>query len=232
MAQHGVKVSTKFHPECQHKFVQYREEDLSIGFPVVALNGLIFHSFMTVFVKKLLDKQPDLYIIKLTAMVRSKSKQPQEAKVRTLREQGALHPRPEVVQDEAFLSHEFFDARDLVQVRYEMLRGHRVDERPVTEVSASFGVSRQAFYKTKTAFEEQGISGLLPRPRGPKRAHKCTEEILDFVDEWRSSPPLNAAGSVLQAIEQRFGVTINPRSIERALGRRKKKRPRGPEARK
>jgi transposase len=230
MAQQGVEVSTKFHPECQHKFVQYRDRDLSIVSLVVAPERPNFHVFITVFAKKSLDKQPDLYIITLTVMVRSKSKQPEEAKVTALREQGALHPRPEVVEDEAFLSHEFFDARDLVQARYEMLRRHRVDERPVTEVAPCFGVSRQAFYKTKTAFEGQGIPGLLPRRRGPKAAHKCTEEILDFVDEWRSSPPPDAAGSVVEAIEQRFAVTINPRSIERALARRKKKRPTKPEA--
>ena len=82
-------------------------------------------------------------------------------------------------------------------------------------VAAAFGVSRQAFYTTETAFEQMGISGLLPRRRGPKRAHKCTDEVLDFVEQWRaaSSPEKD----VTEAIQKRFGVSINPRSIERAL---------------
>jgi len=148
--------------------------------------------------------------------------QPADVKTQVLRQQGALHPHPEAVQDEVFRRGEFFDRRDLVQVRYEMLRRHQVDGQAVTEVSASFGVSRQAFYTTSAAFKNMGVSGLLPRRRGPKRAHKCTDEILDYVAQWRSDSP--AAEDVTKAIQKRFGVSINPRSIERALMRRKKKR--------
>jgi transposase len=145
-----------------------------------------------------------------------------DAKTEALRRQGALHPHPDTVHDEAFRQGEFFDPRDLVQVRYEMLRHHQVDGQAVTEVAVAFGVSRQAFYTAEAAFAEMGISGLLPRRRGPKRAHKCTDEILDFVEQWRADSP--AEKDVTEAIQKRFGVSINPRSIERALTRRKKKR--------
>jgi transposase len=162
-----------------------------------------------------------MYIITLTHMKRSNPNRVVDGKTEALRQQGALHPNPEAVQDEAFRRGEFFDPRDQVQVRYEMLRRHRVDGQAVTEVSAAFGVSRQAFYTTETAFEGKGISGLLPRRRGPKRAHKCTEEILDFVEQLRTD---SAEEDVTKAIRKRFGVSINPRSVERALVRRKKKR--------
>ena len=164
-------------------------------------------------------------IIRLTHMKRSEARKTShavDAKAEALRRQGALHPNPETVHDEAFRQGEFFDARDLVQVRYEMLRRHQVDGRAVTEVAVAFGVSRQAFYTTEAAFEQTGISGLLPRRRGPKRAHKCTEEVLDFVEQWRAASPTEK--EVAEAIQKRFGVSINPRSIERALTRRKKKR--------
>jgi len=151
----------------------------------------------------------------------SKPAKPEDGKNEALRQQGALHPNPEAVQDEAFRQAGFFDPRDVVQVRYEMLRRRQVDGRAVTEVSAAFGVSRQAFYTTEAAFEDMGISGLLPRRRGPKRAHKCTDEILDFVEQWRAD---SSGGDVSKAVRKRFGVSINPRSIERALTRRKKKR--------
>jgi transposase len=167
----------------------------------------------------------NMYIIILTQhMTRPKSPQYDDPKVAALRDQGALHPHPEAVKDEAFRSHEFFDPCDLVQVRYEMLRRHRVDGRPVTEVADTFGVSRQAFYKTDSAFKTQGAPGLLPRRRGPKRAHKCTDEILDFVEQWRGTESTEVREPVVEAVQSRFGVTINPRSIERALARRKKKR--------
>ena len=152
----------------------------------------------------------------------SKTSRAVDAKAEALRRQGALHPHPDSVRDEAFRQGEFFDSRDLVQVRYEMLRRHQVDGQAVTEAAVAFGVSRQAFYTAEAAFEERGISGLLPRRRGPKRAHKCTDEVLDFVEQWRATSPTE--NDVMEAIRKRFGVSINPRSIERALARRKKKR--------
>jgi transposase len=165
------------------------------------------------------------YLIIVTVMAKRTPLSPSEdAKAAALRAAGALHRCPEAVQDETFSSHEFFDQRDLVQVRYEMLRLHRVDGRPVTQIARSFGTSRQAFYKAAAAFESKGIPGLLPHKRGPKRAHKCTDEVLDFVEEWRRSPPPEGGESVAEAVERRFGVSIHPRSIDRALARRKKKR--------
>ena len=115
-----------------------------------------------------------------------------------------------------------FDPRDLVQIRYEMLRRNRVEGKAVTEVASTFGTSRQAFYKSSSAFEAQGVSGLLPKRRGPKRAHKCTDEVLNFVEQWQATADVQE--SVSEAVRNRFGITINPRSIERALARHKKKR--------
>jgi transposase len=153
---------------------------------------------------------------------RRPSAAPEDPKVAALRTAGALHSRPAAVQDEAFARHEFFDRRDRVQVKYEMLRRHRVDGRRVTEVATLFGVSRQAFYATETAFTTGGLPGLLPRPRGPQRAHKCTDEILDFVEQQRADDPARPAAAVAAAVRQRFGVVIHPRSLARALVRRKK----------
>jgi transposase len=144
-----------------------------------------------------------------------------DPKTEALRQQGTLHPNPEVVRDEAFQRDEFFDSRDLVQVRYEMLRRHKVDGDDVTQVAGHFGISRQAYYMTEAAFEKKGIAGLLPRPRGPQRAHKCSNEVLDFVEQWHADP--SAPETVTRAIQKRFGISIHPRSLVRALARRKKK---------
>ena len=145
-----------------------------------------------------------------------------DPRLASLREQRALHRHPETVQDEVFRSDSFFDPRDLVQVRYEMLRRHRIDGKAVSDVAHSFGVSRQAFYMTDASFRKSGLPGLLPRRRGPRRAHKCTDEILDFVERLGAA---DGKETVVEAVRRRFGVTINPRSIERALKRRKKKPP-------
>jgi transposase len=172
-----------------------------------------------------LDIDPTVYVIYLTYMKRPDAIKPNprmDTKALALRREGALHPNPNLVLDEAFREGEFFDVRDLVQVRYEMLRRHQIDGKTVTAVAGAFGVSRQAFYTTEAAFEKLGISGLLPRRRGPQRAHKCTDEVLDFVEQWRAASPTE--NDVSGAIKRRFGVSINSRSIERALARRKKKR--------
>lgn len=173
--------------------------------------------------EKGLDSCADMYIMQLTAMPRRRPL-PEDPKAAALRAAGALHPRPEAVQDEAFARAEFFDRRDRVQVRYEMLRRHQVDGRPVTAVAQVFGVSRQAFYTTQAAFTAHGIPGLLPRPRGPQRAHKCTDAILDFVARWRAEPAAAEGTTVAEAVRRRFGVTLHPRSLARALARREKKR--------
>ena len=55
---------------------------------------------------------------------------PQDPKLQSLRQQGALNPRPQQVTDELFTGSDFFDARDLVQVKYEMLRRVSQNRRP------------------------------------------------------------------------------------------------------
>ena len=52
------------------------------------------------------------------------------AKLDTLRQTGTLHPHPQAVTDPLFQDQPFFDARDLMQVKYEMLRKVEVDGRP------------------------------------------------------------------------------------------------------
>ena len=57
----------------------------------------------------------------------------EDPKVTALRESRCLNPHPEQVTDEAFLSGEFFDARDAEQVKYEMVRRVSVDGLRVCE---------------------------------------------------------------------------------------------------
>ena len=59
-------------------------------------------------------------------------KQKPDPKAAALAETRTLNPRPEAVRDQEFGSSEFFDARDLVQVKYEMVRRVRVDGAAVT----------------------------------------------------------------------------------------------------
>jgi transposase len=220
----GMSVSTKFRPQCQLNFIHHVEAGRQnvTWCACILYNDDEYYFISTA--RKVLDKWLVMYLITITIMSARKRKESDDAKIAALREQHALNPHPSAVQDDAFRIHDFFDPRDLVQVRYEMLRRHRVEGKPVIEASAAFGLSRQAFYKTSTAFGQQGVSGLLPRRRGPRGAHKCSDEVLDFVEQWREGRQQWSALLVADAVKERFGLRINPRSIGRALDRRKKKR--------
>jgi transposase len=147
-----------------------------------------------------------------------------DPKTDALREQGCLHPHPEKVTDELFASSEFFDARDLVQVKYEMLRRVRVDGRPVSDSAARFGLSRPSYYQAQESFEQGGLPALLPKKPGPRRAHKLSDEVLAALREALAEKPELGSEDLVGLVEERFGISVHRRSIERALSRQEKKR--------
>lgn len=150
-------------------------------------------------------------------------RRPRDTKAQVLREQGALNPHPENVDDPLFRDRPFFDARDLVQVRYEMLRAVSEDRRPVSEVTVRFGCSRPTYYKVRDDFEAEGLVGLLPRKRGPRSGHKLTDEILDFVAEQLQVDSSLPGADLAARVRRRFGVEVHASSIRRALSRREKR---------
>jgi transposase len=145
-----------------------------------------------------------------------------DPKTAALRAQGALHPRPGAVRAPVFDTHPFFDRRDVVQVKYEMLRQVDVDGQPITASGAAVGFSRPTFYQAAAAFQRAGLPGLLPQKRGPRRAHKLGEAVMAFVQMLRADEAMGAR-ALAARVEARFGVPVHPRSIERALRRAEKK---------
>lgn len=145
-----------------------------------------------------------------------------DRKREALARDGALNPHPEAVRDSLFVGGPFFDAADLVQVRYEMVRRHEVDGQTVSEVAANFGVSRPTFYKAQAALADSGLPGLLPEQRGPKGGHKLSTEMLAFEADLRIKSPQMTMAERLAAIEQQFGIKVHRRSLERAMARKKK----------
>ena len=146
-----------------------------------------------------------------------------DAKFEALQQHGTLNPRPKEVRDELFLQDEFFDPRDLVQVKYEMLRRVQAEGQSVTDASANFGFSRPSFHQALSAFEQDGLAGLVPHKRGPKQAHKLTDEVLTFIGELRQKEPSVRLPDLVKLIQDRFGIRVHPRSIERSLLRHQKK---------
>ena len=145
-----------------------------------------------------------------------------DPKEEALRAARALNPRPEAVAASDFATSEFFDARDLIQVKYEMLRRARQDGSTVSDAAAAFGLSRPSFYEAKAAYEAAGIPGLLPKRPGPRRAHKLSEEVVERLAEAAAAEPSLSSANLVDLAHREFGVRVHPRSVERALARRPK----------
>jgi len=140
-----------------------------------------------------------------------------------LAQDGALNRHPERVRAPHFHDAGFFDPSDLVQVKYEMLRQVSHEGASKVEAAALYGMSRPTFYQAEAAFALDGITGLLPRRRGPKGAHKLTDEAMAFIEAHRATEPPPSARVLARALHTELGISVHPRSIERALARKKKR---------
>jgi len=149
-----------------------------------------------------------------------------DQKTPELKRTGTLNPRPGSVSDTLFKENPFFDPKDLLQVRYEMLRRHIVEEVSIVDVAANFGVSRPTVYQAQAAFQQDGLIGLIPKHRGPKEGHKLSAEVIEYVRTLRVAEPGLTTVACVQAVQKKFGITVHRRSLERALA--SKKKPRNP----
>ena len=111
----------------------------------------------------------------------TQNRRAEDPKVAVLRATRCLNPHPEAVTDERFASSDFFDARDLAQVKYEMVRAVREQAMPVTAAAAGFGLSRRSYYQAASALDQGGLPALVPGRPGPKGAHKLTEQVCAMV---------------------------------------------------
>jgi transposase len=147
-----------------------------------------------------------------------------DPKLKALQANRTLHPHPDQVKNSLFTAGGFFDARDLVQVKYEALRAIQSDNRPLSQAAREFGLSRPTVYEAQALLAAEGLEGLLPRKCGRKSAHKFIPEVLEFIQSTRSQEPSISAEQLAQKIKQRFRVSVHPRSIERALAHHQEKR--------
>jgi len=143
-------------------------------------------------------------------------------KKKALLASGTLNPHPEAVQSALFADGDFFDPRDRAQVKYEMLRVHRVEGVTVTEACRQFGFSRESFYQVRDAFQSQGFQSFLPAKRGRKGPSKLKGEALEFALAKKQEEPQIDPGQLAELIAQRYGIEVHRTTVQRAL----KKKPR------
>jgi transposase len=148
-------------------------------------------------------------------------------KLQALRQSGTLHPTPEKVCDPLFAESVFFDAHDLLQVKYEMLRSIQVEGHSIAGAAVEFGLSRPTVYEAQAHFKAKGLEGLLPEKRGPKHPHKLTPEVVRALTQWNVEQSPIDSTEMAARVRRRWGIVVHPRTIEKALvdgakrGRRK-----------
>lgn len=138
-----------------------------------------------------------------------------------LRKNGTYNNRHGKVKCAQFSEGAFYNPKDLVQVKYEMLRDAEITGRTVKEAAEDYGFSRAAYYSIKEGFEQQGMAALFPKKPGPKQPRKLTVELQGFIDEFRRLNPDAGTLELVNAIFEQEGVEIGRRTIER-YNRKKK----------
>lgn len=145
-----------------------------------------------------------------------------------LRAARAWNERARFVDSAAFVQSDFFDPRDKVQVKYEMLRAHHVERVTVTKASRQFGYSRESFYTAAGAFEAEGVLGLVDDKRGPRLPHKLTPDVQHLLLREIEKEPSVSSSELTERLSERLGVSVHRRSVERfRSAEEKKKRRRG-----
>lgn len=148
-----------------------------------------------------------------------RSKRVDQPKVDFLRSRSLLNPRPERVTHPLFDAKEFFDRRDLPQVRYEMLRAARVEPTPVAEACRLFGFSREYFYRLERAFTERGYAALLGSPMGRPPLLALNQEIVNFIVHRKIEQPEVSGEELRKEILQLYKVDCSRRTVERIIAK-------------
>ena len=139
------------------------------------------------------------------------------SKRQVLQASGTFNPRHARVRHPLFQGSDFFDPADLLQLKYESLRALQQERCSLAQAASQFGLSRPTLYQARAHFQAQGLEGLLPGKRGPRNAHKLTADVLGFVQQLRARQPELNASQLAARVRKRFGITVHPRSLEKAL---------------
>jgi len=142
----------------------------------------------------------------------------QLAKHEELRRNGSFNHRAGKVRAGIFVDIPFFDAHDLMQVKYEMLRSVERDKKDVSSTAEDFGFSRVSYYQIKKEFDESGIAGLMPRKRGPKGSRKIADSDVEFA---RGLVGSHTKAQIIELLREERNVEISKRTLERKLADKK-----------
>ena len=130
---------------------------------------------------------------------------------------GCFNPNYANVTASIFNKTPFFDKRDIVQVKYEMIRAASNDEGTITKISNDYGFSRNSYYQISKTFHNGGLCALVPKKVGPKKPHKLSAEVAAFIDSFLEGSPNTKVKEISVAIKTSMGIDIHTRTIYRYL---------------
>ena len=81
------------------------------------------------------------------------------------------------------------------------------------ELAQAFGCHRNTVARLERRLEQDGMRGVVPGKRGPKGPHKVTPAVLEVVRELAHLGCVKVA----RAVEQRTGVCLSPKHVNRIL---------------
>ena len=142
-----------------------------------------------------------------------------KTKIQRLSETRTLNPDPESVTDPLFANSSFFDPKDLLQVRYEMVRSH-IKETTLKETAARYGMSVATCVRLKRTYREGGLHALIPGRRGPRGPRKITPEMLDFAKEYLEHHGDTSIRTLAKLVSEQFEVSIHFSALHRALAKK------------
>src|ERR1700686_2627071 len=79
--------------------------------------------------------------------------------------------------------------------------------------------------KARENFRQDGIQGLLPEKRGPKKPRKLKPEVRRYLQELVGSEPGLKAVVLVQRVRRRFGIVLHPRTVEKAVQKKGRQTP-------
>jgi len=127
----------------------------------------------------------------------------------------AWNDRARLIRSPLFQQSDFFDPRDKVQVKYEMLRAALVEGVTVSEASRQFGYSRESFYTAVELVRDQGILALADAKRGPRQPRKLTPKVQRFLVREMEKDPSLSGRELAERVAEKLAVNVHHRSVER-----------------
>lgn len=142
------------------------------------------------------------------------------AKTDILKKNGTYNRNHASVKAADFQQGIFFDAEDLAQVKYEMLRSVAKGENNVLEASGKYGFSRQSYYAIKDSVDREGLGALIPKKTGPRNSYKLTEKGQSFIDHYVQAHPNAKSSEVNKALKNETGICVHNRTVGRYMAKK------------